>query len=220
MKKYIVCLVVFFDIAQFGLAQDNSSQAPFDGFKQAVSIVPQYAAISGLRIDYERKLKDGNRWVLFSPQIYLDNNGYDSYDKVKGFGLNIFYKKFLHLSERKNKNGLSRTTVYFATGPTYQHFSLSIIEQVPSEFIELGVTYFQFIESEIKTPINKFGANADFGIQFTFSNFILDFYGGVGLRYAIDKDGNMADFFNDDWTDFGYSGFLLDGGIRLGFFIP
>lgn len=219
MKNFIFCLIIIVGYSQLVLGQEESVADPFDGFKQAVSIIPQYAAISGIRIDYERKLKNGSKWVLFAPQLYLDNNGYQNYDKVKGIGLNVFYKKYLHFSERKNKNGLSRTTVYFSTGPTYQYYSLSTIEQMPTEFIEDGITYLGFSEQEEKTPINKIGANADFGLQFAFSSFILDLYGGVGIRYAIDQNGDMVDFFNDSWVDYGYSGFILDGGVRLGFFI-
>ena len=219
MKKALFFLGLIVGQSAMLFAQDEVSADPFEGYSNAVLIVPQYAAISGMRIDYERKLKNGNKWMVFAPQFYLDNNGYDAYDKVQGLGLNVYYKKFLHHSDRKNHNGLARTTLYFSAGPTYQYFSLSTIEQVSSQFVEDGVTYYGFSEKEKKTPINKFGANANFGLQIAFSSFILDFYGGIGLRYAIDENGNTVDFFNDAWVDLGYSGFLLDGGIRLGIFI-
>lgn len=219
MKKILFFFVLIVIQSDLIFAQNDVPTDPFEGFSHAVLIVPQYAAISGMRIDYERKLKNGNKWIVFSPQFYLDNNGYDAYDKLKGLGLNVYYKKFLHYSNRKNSNGLARTTLYFSTGPTYQYFSLSVTEQVSSEFTEDGVTYYGFSENEVKTPISRFGANADFGLQIAFSSFILDFYGGIGVRYAVDENGNTVDFFNDNWTDLGYSGFLLDGGVRLGIFI-
>ena len=49
---------------------------------------------------------------------------------------------------------------------------------------------------------------------------LLDFYAGLGFRYSVDEDGNMSEVFNDSWFDIAYSGIMLDGGIRLGFYFP
>lgn len=220
MKFLASCFAFLLVINSIGFAQSDKSLDEFEGFNNAVYIVPQYTAISGIRVDYERKLKDSKQWLLFAPQIYLDNDGNDEYYQMTGFGMNVYYKLFLVHSKKKNENGLSRTTVYFSAGPTFQHFSLQSIEEVPDEFTEEGITYIRFNTSEVTTKINKFGANANFGLQFTFDRFIIDFYGGVGVRYALDSDGDLMDYYNDNWLDYGYSGILLDGGVRLGFFIP
>ena len=219
MRTFIFCLALIATISSAGYAQsDQSSDEPVE-LKNAVSIVPQYAAISGIRIDYERKIKN-DKWLLFAPQLYLNKDGNNDYDEMTGLGMNVYYKLFLSHSKKKNATGTSRTNIYFSAGPTFQHFNLTSIEEIPVEFIQDGATYIKFSSSEITTGINKFGANANFGLQFAFERFILDIYAGIGIRYAVDKDGNLMDFHNNDWLDYGYSGILLDGGIRFGFFIP
>lgn len=220
MKIFYTCFVIFLVIHATGYAQTDQPPDEFEGFKNTISIVPQYVAISGIRIDYERKLNSGNTWLVIAPQLYVDNNGYDNFDQLTGFGMNAYYKMYLFHSKKKNTNGLSRTTLYFSAGPTYQHLNLVATEEVPYETVELGITYTRFASAEVTTRVNKIGGNADFGMQFAFGRFLLDFYAGIGIRYAIDENGNMMEYHNYGWLDFGYSGILLDGGIRLGFFIP
>ena len=219
MRIFIFCLALIAIINSTGNAQsDLSSDDPID-LKNAVSIVPQYAAISGIRIDYERKIKN-DRWLLFAPQLYLNKDGNSNYGEMTGLGMNVYYKLYLSQSKKKNANGLSRTNIYFSAGPTFQHFNLTSVEEIPVEFIQDGATYIRFSSSEVTTKINKYGANADFGLQFAFERFLLDIYAGIGIRYAVDTDGNLMDFYNSSWLDYGYSGIILDGGIRFGFFIP
>ncbi|MDW7692217.1 hypothetical protein R9C00_14250 [Flammeovirgaceae bacterium SG7u.111] len=217
--RYLYLLFIQLFILQASFGQSNTD--PFKNQKQAVLILPQYAAVSGIRIDYERKLKDSNKWLIFSPQVYFSNtnDNFTGFDELRGIGLNLYYKKFLHYSVKENPNGLPRVSLYFSTGPTYQSFSLIDIEQVPVEYTEEDVSYIRFEEGKVKTRINRLGADANFGLQLNFSNFILNPYGGIGLRYSMDEEGNLVDFFNDEWIDFGYSGIILTGGVRLGFFI-
>lgn len=198
-------------------AQSLNSDDAFPGIGQAVFLVPQYVALSGIRVDYERKFGKGQHWLVLAPQFYSDHNGYESFDRFTGIGLNAYYKKFLSHSIKVNDNGLHQTNVYFATGPVFQKFWMQSIEEVPEEYMDNGVVYIRYNQSDVDTGIIRAGLNADFGIQFIFDRFSIDFYGGVGVRFAFDEEGKIMDFFNDYWTDFGYTGFLLDGGLRLGF---
>lgn len=220
MRFFSSCLALLFAIHTISYSQSDQLIDEFEGFNNAISIVPQYAAISGIRIDYERKINSGKQWLLFAPQVYLDNNGYNGFDQITGFGMNAGYKMFLSHSAKKNSNGLSRTSLYFSVGPTFQHFNLIKTEELPYESVEQGITYIRFNSGEVSTGINKLGASALFGMQFTFELFILDLYTGVGIRYAMDENGKMMKNYNDYWIDFGYSGIIIDSGIRLGFFIP
>jgi hypothetical protein len=120
-------------------------------------------------------------------------------------------------SVKVNGNGLPRTNAYFATGPAFQYFSMRSTEEVPEEYIDNGIAYIRYNPKEVSTRINKAGLNADFGVQFIFDRFSLDFFSGVGVRFAFDESGEIMDYFNEYWLDFGYTGFLLNGGIRLGF---
>lgn len=217
MRLLQVYFLIFLLSVQNLSAQSLNSDDPFPGFRQSVFLVPQYVALSGIRVDYEHKLGNGQQWLVLAPQFYSDRNGYESFDSFTGIGLNAYYKKFLSHSIRVNDNGLHRTNVYFATGPVFQNFWMQSTEEVPEEYLDNGVNYIRYNQSEVKTKIFRTGVNADFGVQYIFDRFSIDFYGGVGIRFAFDDNGNIMVFFNDYWTDFGYTGFLLDGGIRLGF---
>lgn len=204
---------------QNSAAQSLRIVDPFPGYRQAVFLAPQYVAISGIRVDYERKLRKGHQWIVIAPQYYSDQNGYEDFDSFTGYGINMYFKRFLSHSVRVNDNGLPRTNVYFATGPAFQNFAMRSTEEVPEEFIDNGVTYIRYSQNEVKTRIYKTGLNADFGVQIITDRFSIDFYGGVGLRLAFDENGEIMDYFNEYWIDFGYTGFLLNGGIRLGFMV-
>lgn len=214
------CIFISLTVAALStiFAQSSVESGGAEIPKNAVSIVPQYAAISGIRIDYERRMK-GDNWLLFAPQLFVNQTGNNDYDQMTGFGMNLYYKLFLSRSKKKNATGFSRTNIYFSAGPAYQYFSLTNLEEVPETFTENGITYIGYTSGEVTTRINKFGANADFGLQFAFERFILDLYGGVGIRYAVDQNGHLMDRYDNGWLNFGYSGILLDGGVRFGFFI-
>lgn len=220
MKLFSFCLILILSINSLVHAQSGSSSTDPVDYKNAIAIVPQYATIAGFRIDYERRIKNNDKWLLFAPQLYLNKGNLEGYEEMTGYGMNVYYKQFLFHSNNKNSNNISKTNIYFSIGPTFQHFSLTDVEELPVEFIQDGVTYIRFTSGEVITRINKIGANANFGLQFTFGLFILDIYTGIGIRYAFDEDGHLTDIHNSQWVDYGYSGMLLDGGIRFGFFIP
>ncbi len=132
--------------------------------------------------------------------------------------MNIYYKQFLSHSEKKNSSGSSRTNAYFSVGPTYQRFNLVNVERIPVEFTENGIKYVRFEDNDIVTIVNKFGGNINLGLQFAFGKFLFDVYGGVGFRYSVDAEGNNFEQDSGYWVSFGYSGFLFDGGLRLGYY--
>ncbi|GEM_PF-314424 len=220
MKKlFAFCFVISSAFSLDCYAQTDVDVDYFPGYRQAICVVPQYAVISGIRIDYERKISSRNQWLVFSPQYYSNSNGYSGYHDMTGTGLNVFYKQYLWQADRKNGHDHSRSKLYFSAGPTFQYFSLLSIEEVPEEFTENGITYIQFHSEEVPTRIYKLGLNVDFGYQVTLNRFILDFYLGIGMRHALDENGEKMDDLNDDWLDYGYSGALMDGGVRLGFLL-
>ena len=45
----------------------------------ALSVVPQYVLISGIRVDYERRLGKGDFWLVLAPQFYNDNSNANDY---------------------------------------------------------------------------------------------------------------------------------------------
>ncbi len=217
LRLFAIAVLVYFSWVVDCRGQHTQKQDPFPDFNHALFIVPQYVALSGMRLDYEMKMNNSKKWMVFSPQFFTDRNGYEAYETMSGIGLNACYKTFLSHSTRVNENGVPRTNVYFATGPMFQSFRLTGPEEVPEVFTEDGIDYIRFTTQEVTSKIYRPGFNADFGMQFIFDRFALDLYGGIGLRLAFDDNWEIMDDFNDYWTDFGFTGFLLNGGIRLGF---
>lgn len=216
LRSLLIGLLISVVISADCHSQFLTQPDPFPNLNHALFIVPQYVALSGMRFDYEQKLKNGKKWLVLSPQFYADRNGFEQFEKMSGVGFNAAYKKFLSHSTKVNDNGVPRTNVYFSTGPLFQYFSLTGPEEYPEIFVEDGIEYIRFNTQDVTTTIYRAGVNVDFGLQFVFGQFSLDLYSGVGMRMAFDKNWRLMDNYNDYWTDLGYTGFLLNGGVRLG----
>ncbi len=196
--------------------------------KNAISFVPQYAIISGIRIDYERRIKNGDQWIVVTPMFFIDNNNpffyynddsYAHYQTMTGIGVNVYFKNIVYKSNKINwKSGLPRHSIYLSAGPSYQHFALTNSEEVAVPFIDNGITYYQFDVQDVKKPINRYGGVVDVGWQLTFDRFLLDLYLGVALKYSTGEGGTIIKTSYSGWTNIDYSGILLDGGLRLGMF--
>jgi len=206
-------------------AQDELPIPP----QNAISIVPQYAFVKGIRVDYEKNLKNTEHWIVVASQIYLDagnnsfyyyNDGnYGDYQSMIGVGINFYYKSMVYTSDKVNWNsGLPRHSLYLQAGPNYQYFNLTNKEEVAIPFIDNGITYYQFDVVEVNKPINRFGAVGDVGWQLAFDRFLLDLYLGVAIKYSIDGNGKMIKDNHPTWVERTYSGVLLDGGVRVGMF--
>lgn len=195
-------------------------------YDNVLAIVPQYAGHHGIRFDYERRLKGGDQWLVLAPQIYSDitsnnyywGNSYSSYESMIGFGLNSYYKLAVFKSAKRNRSSdLPRHMLYFAAGPNFQYFSLNKLEEVPHSFIEDGVTYYKFNLEEVNKPIYRFGIIADVGWQLVFDRFVMDIYLGLAAKYSFDQDWELIRA-SSGWISPAYSGVLMDGGVKFGFF--
>ncbi len=195
----------------------------------AIAIVPQYAFSNGIRVDYEKRLKNSDHWLVFAPQFYLDavntryyyyNDGsYASYESMVGFGINLYYKTIVYKSNNINWNsGLPRHSLYISAGPNYQQFSLSNTEEVAVPYLDNGITYYQFDVQEVKKPIFRFGAIGNVGWQLAFDRFLLDLYLGLAIKYSVGEGGTIIKTDYPSWNDMTYTGILLDGGVRIGIF--
>ncbi len=195
----------------------------------AISFVPQYAFFNGIRIDYEKRIKNTDHWLVIAPQFFLDaantnyynsrSNSYDNYESMTGIGINLYYKSIVYKSNKVNwKSGLPRHSLYLSAGPNYQHFTLTNTEEVAVPYIEDGTTYYKFDVQEVKKSINRFGGIGNVGWQLAFDRFLLDLYLGVAIKYSMDENGELIKTNSPQWTDMSYSGILLDGGVRVGMF--
>ncbi|MCF6360076.1 MAG: hypothetical protein L3J29_04860 [Cyclobacteriaceae bacterium] len=208
--------------------QDSLASSTIIEPQNAISFVPQYAIINGIRIDYERRIKNGNHWIVAAPMFFIDNNNqfyyyddgsYANYETMTGVGLNIYFKNIVYKSNKINwKSGLPRHSIYLSAGLSYQYFSLTSSEEVAVPFIDNGITYYQFDLQDVKKSINRYGGVVNVGWQLVFDRFLLDLYVGVAFKYSTGEGGAIIKTPNSGWTRIDYSGILLDGGLRLGMF--
>jgi hypothetical protein len=56
---------------------------------------------------------------------------------------------------RQNRNGTSKTNIYFSGGPVFQYFKMKELEQIPEEFVEDGITYIRFNSQSHSTKIYR-----------------------------------------------------------------
>lgn len=178
-----------------------------------LGIVPQYAAVNGMRMDFDIRLNDSNHWLVLAPQMYLVNenaNRYREYNSMTGAGIELQHKIFLNKNEKV-------VNTYFSYGPVFNYFSIKDNGLLPNDFSENGANYIGITEGEMTTRIFKTGGNVIFGIQFLLDNLYLDIYAGTGIRFSYDdKTSGLHKYYNDWWGEMGYSGTLMTGGIKLG----
>jgi len=183
-----------------------------------IGFLPQYTIAGGFRFDYDRRLTPkANQWVIVSPQLFMVTNGRFGHDfkELSGFGLELKHRIFLA------DNFLNPTGFYFQYGPMFQHFSITDTRTFTQSYIENGVEYYTVKTGEVTTKLNKFGGNFHIGYQWLLGNkAYLDIYTGAGVRISFDDmNEGFSPWYNNSWIDYGYSGTLLDGGIRLGFYL-
>lgn len=207
MKHLILFLL--FPLVSFSQETPETAELPA---RYGVGIVPQYAIVNGIRVDFDFRLNGRGQWLVLAPQAYISssNNSWDYYN-MTGTGIEIQHKLFLN--EFKNRGG-----TYFAYGPVFNYFSVNDDGLVARNFIENGGNYIGLVDDEINTKIFKIGGNVIFGLQLVLNrNFYLDTYVGTGIRFSFDnKTTGLHEYYNDWWGDMGYSGTLIVGGFRFG----
>ena len=176
--------------------------------------MPQYTIVSGLRIDIDKSIsKDKLQWLSFSPQVYVSwNSTFAEYDEMWGLGLDVKHRVYLNRKFTKPEG------FYFQYGPGFQFFSINDNREYFESYIEDGNEYWRITTGEITTKLFKVGGNLHLGYQSMIGDKVLvDFYLGSGIRLSFDdhNDG-LHPWYNNLWISPGYSGTLLDAGMRIG----
>ncbi len=182
--------------------------------KIAIGFAPYYTITNGLRLDFDFLAnKEKSHWLVLSPQFYYDENNdhYQDYIEITGFGLDVNYR--VYLADNKKPKG-----PHFSPGFTFQFFNVKDEIFMPVEFIQNGQTYFTMEERIENSNIVKLGPNVLIGYQFLINDVMyIDLYGGISFRLSFNnRDSEFIDRYQDWWGDYGYSGILLNGGMRLG----
>ncbi|MFC2086554.1 hypothetical protein ACFLSA_00095 [Bacteroidota bacterium] len=213
MKKIIVISLSIFFLQNTLKAQEDNN------FKLLVMGVPQHLIIHGIRVDFDYRL-EGNKWLIFSPQLYLNKIpqgteylwfNVNKFEELLGFGMAITQKNIL--SRKSSPSGF-----YIAYGATYNYTKTKNADYAWVPYVENTITYYDRQPLDYEVILNKIGGNAIIGYQNEiYPKLILDGFIGFGLRYSFrDAPENTFLNYSDFEGDYGYTGTLFVGGIRLG----
>lgn len=215
-KKTIILLLLTISVITGASGQTkNDTIAP----KSIISFVPQYLIKNGIRIDYDTRIKE-HHWLQLSPQFYLrenstyssDDNGYEyspgyddhyyedenDFNQLLGAGIHIYHRFYPTISFEGH-------TAYVKYGLTWQYFNISYDEKLFNSYVERH------------TNIHKTGADINFGVVTFINKFIgIDLYAGLGFRYSHrSSDADNPRKFNDFFDNYGYTGNIVNLGLRI-----
>ena len=219
IKRIIYSVGVMAMIITSARAQDNRES------KFHIMAMPQYLIKNGLRFDIDYKVGDG-RWLIISPYLYLVDNSsvYDSsmyvqsvfyqpeFVKLTGYGLGLAQRHVL------NRQGSVRTSVYMEYGLLCRYYSFEMDDYLWTTYTENNLNFMRRERAEYDIKVTNLGINCQFGLQHEiFDNFLIDVFVGCGMRYSIyDKPEGSSVKFNNSIFDYGFTGTMVTGGIRLG----
>lgn len=217
MKTILFVLLssIFLSISCITLnAQENPEGG--ENAKLAISIVPQYTLIGGIRLDIDKRIGETNSYLVFSPQFYSNRNDLFwnfSYDQLTGAGLKVHHRYFM-----VNKPRPEGLYIQYGVSYNYTRIKYTDIDWVNTDF---GGSSAQ-VEDEVTVVenIHKMGGDAIIGIQVSaYENLIVDFYLGVGYRGSI-YQGKRTYFDSEYLSIFNpaHRGVLPIGGFRIGVF--
>jgi len=213
MKKFSLILLLATLIASFGFAQEKEAFLP----RMGLGFVPQYTISGGMRFDIDRSIsKTSNQWLIISPQVFMltgSRYGHD-FKELSGVGLDFKHRIYLKL------NTMQPLGFYAEYGIMFQYFSITENRQYTVPVSENGVPYYEVVVGDLNTKLYKAGGNFHLGYQWLLGDKVyFDIYAGAGIRISHNNINEGLDtWYNNYWVDYGYSGTLLDGGFRVGFY--
>jgi hypothetical protein len=216
MKLKFTFLLAFLFVSVPLLMRAQDEKPVFDRMN-GFGFVPQYTIAGGLRFDYDRCISGrSNQWLIFSPQVYsVSDFHFDhNFENLFGLGLDVKHRIFLNASKSVPRG------VYVQYGLMFQYFIINDEHSYTEPFTENGVQYYHVVYGPVETRLNKAGGNFHIGYQWLIGNKIyIDLYAGTGIRISHNNLVKGFDpWYNNYWIDYGYSGTLLDGGLRFGFY--
>lgn len=226
MKKLLLFLTYIITSNYFVSAQSGA----MNEHTWRISYEPQYLIINGLKLNIEKRMRRQTDWLIISPSLYykeyetVDISEYDyTYDNgftttknikaVKGAGLAIENRLLLTTPSFNRSIGFYLVP-YFSYGLSYNFFEITREDFGFVTIPEDGVPYMYEGYVQSKTNIHKAGLNFTLGLQAeVMEDVVTECYLGFGMRYSI-YDGDYK--YNKSSLDYGYKGFLLLGGFKIG----
>ena len=190
-------------------------------YNYSIGVQPLYLFNTGLRIDFEKRLKDPRQMLQVSAIGYLLPKRDEPYEywetllvedhynvnKLLGGGLALDYKYFpFRLAN----------FLYFSGGLSYHYFDVRYDGFKFISYQEDGMTFYEPQWGEIKQVFNKVGGNVLFGLQTApHRRVFVDGYIGIGYTHSFyDEDKHHID---DNMFNVGYRGVTFVTGIKIGY---
>ena len=212
MKTISTCILALFAHI-FCIAQETGLSSKPNTNTYIWSIAPQFTAENAMRIDLERRYKNGSSAII-APRFYVKSA--DSFEgtnngKMLGLGGELFHK--IRINDISNP-----LRGYIMYGVLYNFYD---VIQVDAEWVTdqtLGVSTLVATDEEKHIGINKFGPDLAIGLEMEpIERFILDIYAGVGARYSLVSYGDKS-YINDHSSifDMGYTGIVPLVVLKVG----
>ena len=215
MKNVILTAIFCFAFLQSYAQNESDNVTTTPDWQFGIGIMPQYAIISGMRLDFEIKLKQ-NQYLTLAPQMYYNENYtlfHPESTDMRGIGLNTNYRYIFAQTEKPDGP-------YVGMGLVYKYYDVKYWGSEWVDYVELGNTYSEQVNHEVNQKFNQFGYDLLIGYQGIVDRFFFDLYIGWGFRLSdFDKDKTDDDFWGETVFDPGYSGFLPTIGFRVGLFL-
>ncbi|OAQ38237.1 hypothetical protein A5893_15685 [Pedobacter psychrophilus] len=224
MKKIILLIFCFLIIQVKLFAQLGKVSTDADAkskFPLSISFQPIFLMNNTVRFDAEIQQKEKSSAFVVGLEVingktdllYRNINDDEAEkDYVSGGGINLAYKLKLKPTEKL-------TSFYFSPGITLRTLEFAVKGDAFYSYIEDGIEYITFGESETKYPINSGFLFANFGYHKVWNtNILLDTYFGYGYKMSsrnelLERNRN----YEQPIYGFNYNGFVLQAGIRFGF---
>lgn len=179
--------------------------------------VPQHIINNGVHIELDLAGSKPTQWLTLAPQFYYQSRRNDNlifhntFESVVGAGLEIYRRNFL--SHKRHGRG-----AYFSWGGGYRYFDIKTSDYLWKPVQENGLTYYHRKDATYHVGIHSLSARAMTGVQVVLDkHLLLDVFAGFGVRYSSHQqpEGGFARY-NHSTSDYGYTGTMFVGGIRLG----
>ena len=230
-KHHFFAVLLLFQLALIDttvLGQKVDSSRIHGSMKNYLFVVPQYLIMDGIRLDYDRTLKNDFFRVGAGAMVFYPGGGgyavkdFDRVTSLFGFGIMPNVKIQGYSSVKKNLgSGVSRLIIYIEFAPQFQYHRVEHETEVPQEFVENGITYYEFERGMVNSTVFRGGLNFNFGWQITLGRFVTDVYIGMGYRKSyIDPTSAPTSSgyygFSPGWESILYTGFLVNAGVKFG----
>lgn len=195
----------------------GTDKLPHPEKKYTVSLHPLYHLYNGVRIDFEKRIKNTPSWIqagIAGHWLSAGNHDYnygvmisgDELNRLRGAGMELNYKRFINRAQ----------SLYFAGGCSYSFYGIKYAGSFWSSYTENGLAYHvKKYYRNIDQRISKLGVSGYFGYQIPLPVFLFDMFAGIGYRHSI-RSNSAANRYNDNMLSLGYTGVVFITGVRLG----